>query len=43
MLLLMPVIKDNRGECYILSNKYITIKELTDFICDFEGRKKESR
>ena len=32
--------KDNRGECYILSNKYITIKELTDFICDFEGRKR---
>ena len=32
--------KDNRGECYILSNKYITIKELTDFICDFKGRKR---
>lgn len=32
--------KNNRGECYILSNKYITIKELTDFICDFEGRKR---
>ena len=32
--------KDNRGECYILSNKYITIKELTDLICDLQGRKR---
>ena len=32
--------KDNKGECYILSNKYITIKELTDLICDLQGRKR---
>ncbi len=32
--------KNNRGECYILSNKYITIKELTDFICDLEEKKR---
>ena len=29
-----------KGECYILSNKYITIKELTDLICGLQGRKK---
>ena len=28
------------GECYILSNRYITIKELCDLICDVQGRKK---
>ena len=32
--------KENRGESYILSNKYITIKELTDLVCDLEGRKR---
>ena len=32
--------KNNRGECYILSNKYITIKELTDFVCDLEEKKR---
>ena len=32
--------KDNKGECYILSNKYITIKELSDLICDVQGIKK---
>ena len=32
--------KDNNGECYILSNKYITIKELSDLICDVKGRKR---
>lgn len=33
--------KDNKGECYILSNKYITIKELSDLICDVQGIKKK--
>ena len=28
------------GECYILSNRYIAIKELCDLICDVQGRKK---
>lgn len=28
------------GECYILSNRYITIKELCDLICDVQERKK---
>ena len=32
--------KDNKGECYILSNKYITIKELADLVCETLGRKK---
>ena len=32
--------KENKGECYILSNKYITIKELSDLICDVQGIKK---
>ena len=32
--------KNNKGECYILSNKYITIKELTDMICDLQGLKR---
>ena len=32
--------KNNRGECYILSNRYVTIKELADVICDIIGRKK---
>ena len=32
--------KDNKGECYILSNRYITIKELSDLICDVQGIKK---
>ena len=32
--------KDNNGECYILSNRYIAIKELCDLICDVQGRKK---
>ena len=31
---------DSKGECYILSNKYITIKELCDLICEVQGRKK---
>ena len=31
--------KDNKGECYILSNRYITIKELSDLICDVQGIK----
>ena len=31
---------DTKGECYILSNRYITIKELCDLICDVQGRKK---
>ena len=29
-----------KGECYILSNKYITIKQLTDLICDVQERKR---
>ena len=32
--------KNTKGECYILSNKYITIKELSDIICDCAKRKK---
>ena len=28
------------GECYILSNRYISIKKLCDLICDVQGRKK---
>ena len=32
--------KDNKGECYILSNKYMTIKDLSDLICDIKGRKR---
>lgn len=32
--------KDNKGACYILSNRYITIKELSDLICDLQGRKR---
>ena len=32
--------KNTKGECYILSNKYITIKELSDIICDCVKRKK---
>ena len=32
--------KNTKGECYILSNKYITIKELSDIICDCVERKK---
>ena len=32
--------KNTKGECYILSNKYITIKELSDIICDCVRRKK---
>ena len=32
--------KDNKGECYILSNRYITIKELSDLICDVQGIKR---
>lgn len=28
------------GECYILSNRYIAIKELCDLICDVQGRKR---
>ena len=31
--------KDNKNECYILSNKYITIKDLTDLICDLQNKK----
>ena len=30
----------NKGECYILSNRYITIKELCDLVCDVQERKK---
>lgn len=30
----------NKGECYILSNRYITIKELCDLVCDVQKRKK---
>ena len=29
-----------KGECYILSNRYITIKDLCDLICDIQGRKR---
>ncbi len=29
-----------KGECYILSNEYITIKKLADLICDTVGRKR---
>ena len=29
-----------KGECYILSNRYITIKELCDLVCHVQGRKK---
>ena len=29
-----------KGECYILSNRYITIKELCDLICNQQERKK---
>ena len=29
-----------KGECYILSNRYITIKELCDLICNLQKRKK---
>ena len=32
--------KDNKNECYILSNKYITIKYLTDLICDLQNKKR---
>ena len=32
--------KDTKGECYILSNRYITIKELTNLICDVQRRKR---
>ena len=32
--------KGSKGECYILSNKRITIKELCDLICDVQKRKK---
>lgn len=32
--------KENKGKCYILSNKYITIKELTDIICEIVGKNK---
>lgn len=32
--------KNTKGECYILSNKYITIKELSDIICNCVKRKK---
>ena len=32
--------KDNKGECYILSNRYITIKSLCDLISDVQGIKK---
>ena len=28
------------GECYILSNRYITIKKLCDLICNVQGREK---
>ena len=31
---------DTKGECYILSNRYITIKELCDLICNLQKRKK---
>ena len=30
----------NKGECYILSNRYITVKELCDLVCDVQKRKK---
>lgn len=29
-----------KGECYILSNKYLTIKELCDLVCDVQKNKK---
>ena len=29
-----------KGECYILSNRYITIKKLCDLICNAQGREK---
>ena len=32
--------KNNKGECYILSNRYITIKELADTICDIQKIKR---
>lgn len=32
--------KNNSGECYILSNKYISIKELSDIVCEIEKIKK---
>ncbi len=32
--------KGINGECYILSNRYITIKEICDLICDAQGRKR---
>lgn len=32
--------KKNQGECYILSNKYYTIKEITDLVCDLQGKKR---
>lgn len=32
--------RNNKGKSYILSNKYITIKEITDLICNYLGRKK---
>ena len=32
--------KDNKGECYILSNRYVSIKELADIICKITNRKK---
>ena len=31
---------NTKGECYILSNRYITIKELCDLICNQQERKK---
>ena len=32
--------KENKGECYILSNRYVSIKELADLICEIRNIKK---
>ena len=29
-----------QGECYILSNRYVTVRELLDTICEIQGKKK---
>ena len=31
---------NNKGECYILSNKYISIKQLSDIVCEIRKLKK---
>ncbi len=38
--ILSAVDKGRDGECYILSNRYVTIKEMVDLACGYAGAKK---